>query len=191
MNTYRLHNPELTLRAPEPEDIDIMLAYENDEELWDTGSTTAPYSRYQLKKYISESQNDLYADLQLRLLIETLSKQVAGIIDLFQFDPRHRRAEVGIVIHPSFRRQGLARMALQLLEAHCFQRLGIHQLYAYIRKDNTASIQLFQSCGYKVCGELQEWLYTGKGYKDVCIMQKMNTFTPIEGISSSESRNGK
>ena len=160
MNTYRLQNQEITLRAPEPEDIDVMLAFENDEELWDMGNTTAPYSRYQLKKYISENQNDLYADHQLRLLIETQSKQIAGIIDLFQFDPRHNRAEVGIVIHPSFR------------------RLGIHQIYAYIRKDNITCIQLFQKCGYFICGELKEWLYTGNGYKDVCIVQKINTLTP-------------
>lgn len=178
MNTNRLQNQEITLRAPEPEDIDVMLAFENDEELWDMGNTTAPYSRYQLKKYISENQNDLYADHQLRLLIETQSKQIAGIIDLFQFDPRHNRAEVGIVIHPSFRRQGFAQMALFLLEQHCFRRLGIHQIYAYIRKDNIACIQLFQKCGYFICGELKEWLYTGNGYKDVCIVQKINTLTP-------------
>ena len=147
MNTYRLQNQKITLRAPEPEDIDVMLAFENDEELWDMGNTTAPYSRYQLKKYISENQNDLYADHQLRLLIETQSKQIAGIIDLFQFDPRHNRAEVGIVIHPSFRRQGFAQMALFLLEQHCFRRLGIHQIYAYIRKTISHAYSCFKNVG--------------------------------------------
>lgn len=178
MKPYRLHTQELTLRAPEPEDIDVMLAFENDEELWDTGTATSPYSRYQLKKYIAESQNDLYTDRQLRLLIEVSSGETAGIIDLFQFDPRHSRAEVGIVIHPAFRRQGLARTALSLLEQHCFCRLGLHQLYAYIREDNEASMRFFLSCGYQVCGRLHEWLYTGEGYKGTCIVQKINTFTP-------------
>lgn len=177
MKVYRLHTQELTLRAPEPEDIDIMLAFENDEELWDTGITTSPYSRYQLKKYISENQNDLYTDRQLRLLIETSAGDIAGIIDLFQFDPRHNRAEVGIVIHRAFRRKRMARTALSMLEQHCFARLGIHQLYAYIREENKASIQLFLSCGYKICGKLHDWIYTGEGYKRVCIVQKMNTLS--------------
>lgn len=178
MKTYPLHTQDLVLRAPEPEDIDIMLAFENDEELWDTGNTTAPYSRYQLKKYIDESLNDLYTDRQLRLLIEIKSGEIAGIVDLFLFDPRHNRAEVGIVVHPSFRKKGIARTSLSLLEQHCFCRLGIHQLYAYVRKDNEASKQLFLSCGYKINGQLHEWIYTGNGYKDVYIMQKINSFTP-------------
>ncbi|WP_300727155.1 GNAT family N-acetyltransferase [uncultured Bacteroides sp.] len=168
-----LHNEKIRLRAPEPEDIDVMLDFENDEEVWDCADMTGPYSRYHIKKYIAESQNNLFADGQLRLMIEVPGGEVAGIIDLFSFDSRHRRAEVGIVVRKDYRRQGIARAALELLEHHSFRFLGIHQLYVYLRKDNAASMNLFLSAGYKMVGTLTDWLYDGTGYKDVCILQKI------------------
>lgn len=84
-----LHSSKISLRAPEPEDIDEMMFFENDASFWENGPATGPYSRYQLKKYIAENQNDLFADGQLRLMIEHASGEVAGIIDVFAFDARH------------------------------------------------------------------------------------------------------
>lgn len=168
-----LHTKTIFLRAPEPEDIDEMFSFENDESLWEITCTTGPYSRYQLKKYIAENQNDLFIDGQLRLMIEHTSGAVAGIVDLFSFDARHRRAEIGIAIKERYRRQNIAYDALRLLEQHCFQLLGIHQLYAYIPQDNIACLNLFRKLGYIFNVTLKDWIYTGKGYKDVCIAQKI------------------
>ena len=81
--THSLRTENILLRAPEPEDIDEMLTFENDESLWENSCVTGPYSRYQLKKYIAENQNNLFIDGQLRLLIEHSSGHVAGIVDLF------------------------------------------------------------------------------------------------------------
>ncbi len=178
-----LHTGTILLRAPEPEDIDEMLSFENDESLWENSCTTGPYSRYQLKKYIAENQNDLFTDGQLRLMIEHASGNVAGIVDLFSFDARHRRAEIGIVIKEQYRRQDIAYNALGLLERHCFHLLGIHQLYAYIRTDNTACLNLFKKLGYTFSATLKDWIYTSRGYKDICIAQKLqiNYMKDIEG----------
>lgn len=96
----------ISLRAPEPEDLEVMLSFENDAALWELGTATGPYSRYQMKRYIAESQNDLYADGQLRLMIVCEGQGVAGIVDVFSFDARHNRAEVGIVVRKDLRGQG-------------------------------------------------------------------------------------
>ena len=93
----------ISLRAPEPEDLEVMLSFENDAALWELGTATGPYSRYQMKRYIAESQNDLYADGQLRLMIVCEGQGVAGIVDVFSFDARHNRAEVGIVVRKDLR----------------------------------------------------------------------------------------
>lgn len=61
----------IRLRALEPEDLEWLYSVENDEELWQWGSSNVPYSRYSLKTYIAESRHDIYADGQLRLVIET------------------------------------------------------------------------------------------------------------------------
>ena len=45
----------IRLRALEPEDLEWLYSVENDEELWQWGSSNVPYSRYTLKTYIAES----------------------------------------------------------------------------------------------------------------------------------------
>jgi RimJ/RimL family protein N-acetyltransferase len=67
-----------------------------------------------------------------------------------------------------------ARSALSLLERHCFSLLGMHQLYAYVKTSNAACINLFHSAGFNTTGVLKDWLHTGRGYRDVCLLQKMN-----------------
>lgn len=164
----------VSLRAPEPEDLEVMLSFENDAALWELGTATGPYSRYQMKRYIAENQNDLYADGQLRLMIVCEKQGVAGIVDVFSFDARHNRAEVGIVVRKDLRGQGVAQAALSLLESHCFSLLGLRQLYAYVPVGNVASRKLFTSAGYTERGILKDWIRVGTFYQDVCFFQKIN-----------------
>ena len=83
------------LRAPEPEDLEVMMHFENTPYQWETGCASGPYSRYQLKQYLQNSQNDLFADRQLRLMVESPQGSVVGIVDLFNFEPFHNRAGKG------------------------------------------------------------------------------------------------
>lgn len=174
--TYRLQKGGYVLRAPEPEDLDCMFRFENSSDLWELSNTTGPYSRYQLRQYIRNTQNDVFADRQLRLMVEGEGRQVAGIVDICNFDPRHSRAEVGIVVGKECRRQGIGRLALELLEEHCFCHLGIHQLFAYIDLGNVASRALFATCGYRECALLKDWVRTSGGYRDVVMVQKLSSF---------------
>ena len=96
----QLEENGIKLRAPEPEDLDCMFRFENIVDLWDISNTTGPYSRFHLKQYIEQTQNDLFTDRQLRLMIENSDRQVVGIVDICNFDPaqsgrgrqRHRRS---------------------------------------------------------------------------------------------------
>ena len=97
----------IRLRAPEPEDLEVMFRFENATDVWEMSNTTGPYSRFQLKQYIEQTQNDLFADRQLRLMIENGNRQVVGMVDVCSFDPLHNRAEVGIMVDKSCRRQGI------------------------------------------------------------------------------------
>ena len=164
----------IKLRAPEPEDLDCMFRFENIVDLWDISNTTGPYSRFHLKQYIEQTQNDLFTDRQLRLMIENSDRQVVGIVDICNFDPLHSRAEVGIVIDEAQRRKGIGRQALFLLESHCFHYLGIHQLFAYVDTANKPCRKLFTTCGYQECALLKDWMHTGKSYRDVIMLQKIN-----------------
>lgn len=175
MNDQHFHGKEIRLRAPEPEDLEVMFRFENSTDIWEMSNTTGPYSHFQLKQYIEQTQNDLFVDRQLRLMIENEVRQVVGIIDVCYFDPLHNRAEVGIMIDKENRGQGIGCAALTLLEEHCFRYLGIHQLFAYIAVGNRPCRNLFAACGYKESAVLKDWMHTfGGGYTDVLVVQKIN-----------------
>ena len=46
--------------------MEVMFRFENATDVWEMSNTTGPYSRFQLKQYIEQTQNDLFADRQLR-----------------------------------------------------------------------------------------------------------------------------
>ena len=162
------------LRAPEPEDLGVMIRFENTPSLWEVSTPTGPYSRFYLKQYIEENRNDLYVDRQLRLMIETPDLEVVGIIDLFNFDPFHSRAEIGMVVAEAYRGQGIGRLALEMLKEYAFDYLGIHQLYVYIDESNCACLTLFAKLGFERAGCMKDWMRSGAVYRDVVVLRCIN-----------------
>lgn len=168
-----LKSDSLYLRALERSDLDFLFALENDVSVWRVSNTVAPFSKEVLEQYLDQAALDIYATRQLRLVICTLNHEPAGAIDLFDFDPLHLRAGLGIVIREPYRGQGLAAEALQLLMHYCRQYLLLHQLYCSISIDNEASLKLFKQAGFQVVGKRLQWLRSPQGWLDVVELQKI------------------
>lgn len=173
MNDSWLKNGTMTLRAPEPEDLELMYAMENDTALWSVGNATLPYSRYTLRAYLEQSRQDLITERQARFVIELADGNCAGMIDLADYDPINGRAEVCVGLLGVYRGKGIATLALQLLCNYAKERLHLHQLYAYVPEWNRESVALFEKCGFFVTAELKDWLRSKDGYNSVFLMQKM------------------
>lgn len=166
-----LKNERITLRSPEPEDLELLYRMENDSTLWSVGCNTLPYSRYTLRRYLEQSTQDLYAEHQARFIITLNDGTQAGMIDLADFSPLHARAEVCIGLLSEYRHKGVASEALELLCAYAFDYLNLHQLYAYVPTDNADSLALFQRVGFKESATLKEWLKRDGGHQDVKLFQ--------------------
>lgn len=170
-----LRDDLIQLRAIEPEDLDVLYRWENNADWWEVGDTLAPFSKYVLREYIAESHRDIYDLKQLRLIIEHRKDQkAAGLMDLFNFDPHHSRAAMGMLIDPAYQHQGIGRRALKLTLEYGFFFLKLHQLYVHIPAQNTASLQLFLTNGFEIQGTLKDWLHTTEGYKDVLVLQRIH-----------------
>ena len=170
-----LQNETICLRAIEPEDLELLYRWENNPAWWSVGNTLAPYSRYHLKEYIAASHRDIFELKQLRLMIDLRATGVTvGTVDLYEFDPHHLRAGVGILIDPDYQQQGLGKEALALLEEYAFSFLKLHQLFVHLSVENIASKALFSGSGYVQTGLLTDWTASEKGYSDVLVMQKVN-----------------
>jgi diamine N-acetyltransferase len=165
--------PKVRLRAMEPEDLDMLYRIENDTQLWDVGSTNVPYSRYTLHDFIAHSSNDIYADRQVRLIVEDEQGNTVGLVDLINYDPRHNRAEVGIVIVQPARRKGYAQAAMASLHHYASGILHLHQLYVVISVTGADARHLFSNMGYRETAVMSDWLFDGHVYNDAIMMQKI------------------
>jgi diamine N-acetyltransferase len=168
---------EISLRALEPEDLELLYGWENNETNWTISNTVTPFSKFTLKRYLENSHKNIYETGQLRLMIEHLQDKVAiGTIDIFDFDPFHKRAGLGILIaDESYRRKGLATMSLKCIIKYCFNTLQLHQLYCNILASNCESMDLFKKLGFVQSGIKKDWIKTSEGYFDEYLFQLINS----------------
>ena len=164
----------VSLRALEPEDLNYLYSWENDTDIWWLGNTLKPYSKETLRKYLSTVHLDIHETRQVRFAIYKNEKpaEVLGLIDLFDFEPYHQRAGVGILLgDESNRGKGFGSEALKLLCDYAFSVLGLHQLYCSIPDDNLPSIKLFSNKGFIKTGIRPDWIKTSKGWRNEIFFQ--------------------
>ncbi len=167
--------PNIKLRALEPGDIDLLYQWENDTKMWCLSNSTTPFSKFYLEQFILNSQNDIYADKQLRLMAEAHRKNndIAGCIDIFDFDPKNLRAGIGILIDEKFRSQGYGSEILDMVLEYGCKILNLKQFYCNISADNSGSLKLFKNKGFEIAGLKKQWIKKDDYWIDEYILQLM------------------
>lgn len=155
------------LRALEPDDLNFLYELENDESLWELSETQIPFSKHILQNYLNNSHQDIYEAKQLRMVISTYSQEIAGCIDLFDFNPKQKRAGVGIVLLGKHQGKGIGKDVLSAISEFSKLHLNLHQLYAHIIEDNQKSICLFEKSGFIQSGILKDWIFSNGKFKSV------------------------
>ena len=170
-----LKGDNIYLRALEPEDLEFIHAIENDESIWEISNTQTPYSKFLIKQYLEHAHKDIFEVKQLRLVISNYEYEALGMIDLFDFDFKHRRAGVGVLVkEPNERFKGCGHEALKLLIDYSFTHLDLNQLYCNISEENDASIKLFSNQGFKKIGLKKDWNFVNGSYKNEYLFQLIN-----------------
>jgi diamine N-acetyltransferase len=168
---------DVRLRAPEPEDLELLYNWENNNAYWVISNTTTPFSKYTLKRYIENSHKTIFETGQVRLMIDYIPDNITiGTIDIFDFDAFHKRAGLGILVgNEAYRKKGYASMALKCLINYCFKTLQLHQLYCNILESNCESMDLFGKMGFTRTGVKKDWIKTSDGYQNEHLFQLINT----------------
>ena len=168
-----LQGKNVHLRALEPEDLEFVYAIENNENIWEVSNTITPYSKYLIKQYLKNAHQDIYEAKQLRLAVcKNDSSETIGLIDLFDFDPKNKRACIGIIIQNEVdRNSGFGKEALGLIINYAFTQLQLHQLYANIGTENKASLSLFTTFGFVNIGVKKDWNFTKNTFQDEAFFQ--------------------
>lgn len=165
-----LKNENIKLRAPEPDDLELLYAWENNPEVWHISHTPSPFSKNTLRQYLN-TVHDIYTDRQLRLIIESHQGVSMGCVDLFDYEPLNAKAGIGILVATEHRNKRLASEALRIVLLYAFRHLNLHQVYCTILESNTESIRLFEGVGFEYSGTLRDWISIGKGYENARMYQ--------------------
>jgi diamine N-acetyltransferase len=170
-----MNGSKVSLRALEPDDVEVLYEWENNRAIWHLSNNISPLSRFTLEQYVMSAGQDIYATRQMRMMIDLRNPEngikTIGSIDLFEFEPAHQRAGVGILILEGFRGKGYASESLELLINYAFETLQLHQLFANISTDNLESIHLFESKGFQFIGIKKEWNRIRNSWQDESMFQ--------------------
>jgi len=168
-----LEGIRVRLRAIEPGDEDLLYKWENDQKIWQVSNTLTPFSRHILRQYLDQAQLDIFQAKQLRLVIEAIEPdKPVGLIDLFDFDPHHQRAGIGILIGDTGEwGKGYAKEALRILLKYAFTVLLLNQVYCSIDESNTASLHLFKNAGFRITGIKEQWNRNFTGWTNEWFLQ--------------------
>ena len=98
-------------------------------------------------------------------------QQVIGLADIFNFDARHRRAEIGLIIGKTFRNHGYATEATKLLIDYASRTCLLDQIYAFISKDNEHCCRIFDKNGFNRVSILKNWFRNANSFSDSIIFQ--------------------
>lgn len=166
---------QIYFRTLTSDDVDIMMVWENNPENWKISSTTHSYTRDQIQEFVDLNQ-DIYVHEQLRLLIcLNDTNEVIGNIDLFDFEPVHKRVGVGILIDKKYRKQGYASKSIVLIEEYCKLILDVKNLFCNILVDNEASINLFEKNGFNRLTLKPKWhFYNGDWFDEYFYFKKID-----------------
>lgn len=145
-----LSGAHIFLRELQPTDVDVVLDWENKPENWKVSGTIRPFTKEQIQNFVNRD-HDLILNEQIRYVICLEGSGCPiGTVDLFEFNSIKKTVGLGVLIaEKESRRKGFAAETLDIIIAYCRNELKLVNVFCNIQKDNTASIRLFEKCGFQ------------------------------------------
>ncbi|MDR1951039.1 MAG: GNAT family N-acetyltransferase [Bacteroidales bacterium] len=176
-----MKNEKIILKALEPLDVQTLLKWENNKEIWNISETVEPLSKYKLDTYIKQTLTfDVFGLRQLRLMIRLVIDadlditEPIGTIDLFEFDPIHKHGGIGIMLLKEYQGQGIGKIVLDQFLPYVFEKVQLHSVYANVSETNINSIKLFENYGFSKVAEYKEFLYENNQFVSQLTFQYIN-----------------
>ena len=160
----------VSLRPLELHHLEKTREWANDPELMRLLNRAQPVSETEHAEWFAslKKRNDC-----LYFAIETESVHV-GNVWLWDIDPRHRRAELRIVMANDYTGKGAGTEAITRLCDYAFQKLNLHKVYAYVLAINPRARRAFEKAGFVLEGTLREDRWIGTEFTDVFLLGKLS-----------------
>jgi len=116
-------------------------------------------------EFFKTRKNDDYL-----FVIETPDRIPAGVLTVFDTDPRMGTFKYGLFVKEEFRGMGLAKEAAHLALSYYFRELRYHKCNVYIYEFNAPSLGFHEKLGFVKEGQLRDMVYTDGRYYDTVYM---------------------
>jgi RimJ/RimL family protein N-acetyltransferase len=183
-----LSDGAVALRALEPEDVEVTVAWRNDPEIRDQVlGFRFPVSHVMeldfIKRAIAgEGMNQCVAGI-----VDLSDGALVGLVYLKDIDWISRHAAFGMMIGRRDRQgQGLGRRALGLMLRHAFNVLNLERVYLFVADYNAAALKLYETIGFMHEGTLRRHVALDGRYYDLLVMGLLRSeFADLSGRRQS------
>lgn len=172
MKSMFLKGNKIYLRSLNESDFDKIFSWENNSENWRVSGTLEHFTKEEIEEFVKADQ-DILSRKQVRLMIcDSSTNEAVGAVDLFEYDTKHQRAGIGILIESAHREKGFGQEALILASDYSLNEIGIRNLFANIFTDNKPSVLLFEKSGFKKIGHKKKSFNDNGKWIDELLYQK-------------------
>jgi ribosomal-protein-alanine N-acetyltransferase len=100
-------------------------------------------------------------------VIHKADGRMIGTCGFVRFDCPHNSAEIGYVLNPDYRGQGIAPEAVRAVLTFGFERLALHRIEARFMEGNEASLRVMEKVGMHFEGYRREAMLVKGSYRTI------------------------
>ncbi len=157
----QLRGPRIRLRGPRLEDAQAIFAVFSDPAVARYWSRPPMTALDEARAMIDEVIEAFAERGKIGWVIVDRDDAAVGTCTLFNFDARHRYAELGYALRSDLWGRGLAREAASAALDWAFRSLRLHRVEASIDPRNDASRKILERLGFASEGVLRERYFVG------------------------------
>lgn len=162
----RLEGARVTLRAPEPSDLEPLAAIQNEPSV---ARWWPPDNAQELHEMLFEPETDV-----VPWVVEHEGRVVGYIQDWEETDPWYRHAGIDLFLTTAVQGQGLGPDAIRTLAAHLIDDRGHHRLTIDPVATNERAIRAYTRVGFRPVGRMRAYQRTADGgWEDGLLMEML------------------
>lgn len=158
------------LRALEPDDYKVSIAWRKDDEIWSMlGGTKYFVSEAYEKKWVEDTIFNSH-DIKLAICLKENDLYI-GNVYATDINMINRTCTTHVLIgNKQYWGNGYASEAYKLLIDYLFNERGMNRLQALVLEDNIGSMKMHEKCGYRQDGVLRQSVFKNGSYKNQVVM---------------------
>lgn len=147
------------LRAFEPDDYLVSVAWRNDDEIWSQlGGPKYFVSKDYERKWVEDA---IFDSKNIRLAVCLIEgDRYIGNVSITNINTINRSGTSNILIGDrTCWGRGIGEEAYILLLDYAFNERGFHRIEAQVLDDNIASLKMHEKCGFKIEGTMRDSVF--------------------------------